>query len=276
MEIIGSTKLVGIIADPISHVRTPEVINHSMARQGLNVVCVPLHVRPKNLAALLKGLPGLANLQGLVVTIPYKEEIVAHCHELSETAELVGSVNAVRIDEPTGKLIGGNFDGEGMVSGILNQGHSLEGKRVLLVGAGGAGKSIAYAVCKQNPSELAIHNRSSARAATLVERLQALFPNVALSVNDGNASGFDVVINATSLGLQDSDALPINPETLTPGALVCDAVIRAGNTAFLSAAHTRGCSIHHGQHMIYGQIIQICKFIGIDLQDEHLARILGP
>ena len=276
MHISGQTQLIGIVADPIAHVKTPQVINHSAANQSLDLVCVPLHVRGANLCKVLLGISGIANLHGLVVTIPYKENIVEFCDELTDTAQQVGSVNAVRIDPENGRLIGGNFDGEGMLAGLHQQGHRLEGKRVLLVGAGGAGKSIAWSIAKQSPARLAIYNRSPARAEALLERLKTQFSDIDLSVSDGNAQSFDVIINATSLGLKDDDALPLDPGTLRAGALVCEAVMRSGDTALLTAARERGCRVHHGQHMIYGQIVQICRFLGVDLQHENVARILGP
>lgn len=276
MHISGQTQLIGIVADPIAHVKTPQVINHSAANQSLDLVCVPLHVRGANLRKVLLGISGIANLHGLVVTIPYKESIVEFCDELTDTAQQVGSVNAVRIDPENGRLIGGNFDGEGMLAGLHQQGHRLEGKRVLLVGAGGAGKSIAWSVAQQGPARLAIYNRSPARAEALLERLKTQFSDIDLSVSDGNAQSFDVIINATSLGLKDDDALPLDPGTLRAGALVCEAVMRSGDTALLTAARERGCRVHHGQHMIYGQIVQICRFLGVHLQHENVARILGP
>ena len=109
-----------------------------------------------------------------------------------------------------------------------------------------------------------------------MERLKTQFSDIDLSVSDGNAQSFDVIINATSLGLKDDDALPLDPGTLRAGALVCEAVMRSGDTALLTAARERGCRVHHGQHMIYGQIVQICRFLGVDLQHENVARILGP
>ncbi len=276
MHISGQTKLIGIVADPIAHVKTPQVINQSAANQGLDVACIPLHVKAQNLQKVLSGVAGIANLHGLVVTIPYKESIVEYCDELTDLARQIGSVNAVRIDPESGRLTGGNFDGEGLLAGLHQQGHSVYGKRVLLVGAGGAGKSIAWSIARQKPARLAIYNRSAARAEALLGRLKKQFPEVDLSISDGNAQGFDVIINATSLGLRDEDALPLDPGTLSADALVCEAVVRDGDTALLAAARLRGCRVHPGQHMIYGQIVQICRFLGVDLQQEQVARILGP
>ena len=97
MQIDGNTQLIGIIANPISHVRTPQLFNASVAKQGLNVVCLPLHVEANKLLPLLSGVPALNNLLGLIVTIPHKESVVAACGELTDTAKLVGSVNELKV-----------------------------------------------------------------------------------------------------------------------------------------------------------------------------------
>ncbi len=276
MNIDGTTALIGIIANPIAHVRTPQLFNESARRQGLNVVCLPFHVLNDNLEKMLNGVLGLSNLRGLIVTIPYKERVLKFCGALSEAAQIVGSVNALRVDHVNGSFVGGNFDGDGFVAGLHERGHLLRGKRVLMVGAGGAGKSIAYAVARELPSELVISNRSMERATGLVERLQPLTPQVAMRTDSNNPAGYDVVINATSLGLHDSDELPLPAEQLSPGTLVCEAVVRLGDTPLLAFARRRSCVLHHGQYMLYGQIIQISRFLGIDLMEEHVARILGP
>ena len=96
MEIDGTTRLVGIVADPIAHVRTPQLFNAAAAQQGLNAVCVPLHAAPAHLAPLLAGLAGCQNLAGLVVTIPHKEAVVALCGALTPAARLVGAANVLR------------------------------------------------------------------------------------------------------------------------------------------------------------------------------------
>ena len=276
MEITGHTNLVGIVANPVEHVRTPQLFNASVAQQGLDVSCVPFHVREPNLQKWLSGALGLSNLTGLIITIPYKEAVIEWCGELTDTAILVGSVNAMRRDESRGIWIGGNFDGDGFVAGLRSRGHQLEGKRVLLVGAGGAGKAMAYAIARSKPAELVIHNRAEQRAIDLVSRVNKALPEIKMSVGDNNPGGFDVVVNATSLGLKDGDALPIRMDRLESGTLICEAVMRDGNTPLLQAAFERGCVVHHGRHMLYGQIVEIAQFLGIPLRSESVVRMLGP
>jgi shikimate dehydrogenase len=276
MQIDGNTHLVGLIANPVSHVRTPQLFNASAANQGLNAVCVPFHVKPPQLKAWLNGVSTLQNLRGLVVTIPHKEAVAAACHKLTETAHLIGSVNAMRFDHGKGWWVGGNFDGDGFVAGLRGRGHSLAGKRVLQIGAGGAGKAMALAIARECPAELVVSNRSPDKAAELVDRLTNALPTTPIRMGDGNPEGFDVVVNATSLGLHDTDALPLSANGLRPGMLVCEAVIREGDTPLLKAARERGCDVHHGQWMLYGQIVKIARFLGIPLVPEFVDHILGP
>ncbi|AJG21792.1 shikimate dehydrogenase family protein [Cupriavidus basilensis] len=276
MQIDGNTQLVGIIAAPIAHVRTPQLFNASVARQGLNAVCVPFHVDAAQLQTFLAGAPAAQNLQGLVVTMPHKEAVVAICGELTDAARLLGSVNAMRFDRQKGFWVGGNFDGDGFVAGLRERGHSLSGKRVLQLGAGGAGKSMAYAMAREQPAELVIYNRSADKAEELAASLKAVLPTVSIRAGDNNPAGFDVVVNATALGLRDTDATPLPAEQLGAGTLVCEAVIRDGDTPLLKAARERGCAVHHGQWMLYGQIVEIARFLGVALAPEFVERILGP
>jgi shikimate dehydrogenase len=276
MNIDGTTQLIGIIANPIGHVRTPQLFNATASKQGLNVVCVPCHVPEDRVEAFLAGAAAARNFLGLIVTIPHKERVVDLCGDLTDAARLVGSVNAMRYDRGRQLWVGGNFDGDGFVAGLRERGHSLQGKRVLLVGAGGAGKSIGYAVGRANPAELVLHNRSEQRASEVVARLNRGVPNVVIRSGPADATCFDVVINATSLGLKDDDSLPLSADTLAPGTLVCEAVMRDVDTPLIRAARTRDCTIHHGHHMLYGQIVQMANFLGVPLEAQYVERTLGP
>ncbi|MGF6778676.1 shikimate dehydrogenase family protein [Paraburkholderia sp. GAS334] len=276
MQIDGNTQLVGIIASPIAHVRTPQLFNACVARQGLNAICVPLHVDAAELSVFLAGAKAARNLRGLVVTIPHKEAVLKACGELSETARLVGSVNAMRFDREKGHWVGANFDGDGFVAGLHERGHVLAGKRVLQVGAGGAGKSMAYAIAREQPAELVIHNRSADKAAELAAQLKKACPSVSIRSGDSDPAGFDVVVNATALGLRDADTMPVPTEQLSPGTLVCEVVVRDGDTDLLKAARERDCLLHQGQWMLYGQIVEIARFMGVPLEPRHVERMLGP
>jgi shikimate dehydrogenase len=271
MQIDGKTQVVGIVADPIAHVRTPQLFNAAAVQQGLNVVCVPLHASAQHLPQLLDGLAGCQNFAGLVVTIPHKEAVVSLCGELTPAARLVGAANTLRWDGVRGHWVGGNLDGDGFVAGLKERGHRLAGKRVLLLGTGGAGKAIAYAVGREHPAELVLSNRSMARAEEAVRRLAPALPGVALRTGAADASGFDVVINATALGLHEGDCAPLPVDTLGPGMLVCEAVMR--DTALLAAARACGAIEHPGYCMLYGQMVEIARFFGLAIEPCNVPRL---
>ena len=279
MQIDGHTQLVGIIGNPITQVRTPQLFNASVAKQGLNVVCLPLHVESAQLNTIVSVASAVKNMLGLIVTIPHKEAVVAACATLTDTARLVGSVNAMRFDHATKTWIGGNFDGDGFVAGLRERGHSLAGKRVLLLGAGGAGKAMAYAIAREQPAILKIFNRSFDKAAKLAERLKTALPAVEITACreiSTLSDDIDVGVNSTSLGLDDADPLPFPAERLRAGMLVCEAVVRDGGTALLKTAQANGCTVHHGQWMLYGQAVEIARFLGVPLTAECVDRALGP
>ncbi|MCE2518088.1 MAG: shikimate dehydrogenase, partial [Alphaproteobacteria bacterium] len=137
----GPTKLFGVIADPIDHVRAPMVFNPVFAERGIDAVMVPLHITPDDLELSIRGLAAMPNMGGICVTIPHKMTMARLCDELGLAAQLTGAVNAVRFED--GRLIGDNFDGEGFTAGLTGEGHSLNGANVVMIGAGGAARAIA-------------------------------------------------------------------------------------------------------------------------------------
>ncbi len=267
MEITGSTTVFAIAADPIAHVKTPQRLNALLRERGIDAVMVPFHVAAAGLPGLpglFAGLRGLANLGGLVVTVPHKESAAALCDALTPAAELIGAVNAVRVRD--GCLTGGNFDGLGFVAGLRGQGHDPAGRHVYLAGLGGAGKAIACAIAEAGPASLRLYNRSAAKAEAFAARLAQHFPGLAISLAGPRPESCDIAINATTLGLDDNDPLPFHfqLDALATGAVVADAVMRRVDTPLLRAAAARGCRTHPGLYMLEGQLTEIARFLGIE------------
>ncbi|WP_238880566.1 shikimate dehydrogenase family protein [Achromobacter xylosoxidans] len=250
MEITGSTTVFAIAADPIAHVKTPQRLNALLRERGIDAVMVPFHVTAAGLPGLFAGLRGLANLGGLVVTVPHKESAAALCDALTPAAELIGAVNAVRLRD--GCLTGGNFDGLGFVAGLRGQGHEPAGRHVYLAGLGGAGKAEAFAA-----------------------RLARHYPGLAISVAGPRPEACDIAINATTLGLDDNDPLPFQLDALAPGAVVADAVMSRVDTPLLRAAAARGCRTHPGLYMLEGQLTEIARFLGIEKPQQELLNALA-
>jgi shikimate dehydrogenase len=259
-SISGHTRLVVILAHPIGHVRTPSVMNAHFADIRRDAVLVPMHVAPEELAGVVQALRGVRNLGGIIVTVPHKEMIAGLCDRLTEPARLVGAVNAIR-READGSLTGGQFDGEGFVAGLRAAGHEVRGRRIWMAGAGGAAAGIGYAMLRHGVAALTIHNRTAARAEALVIRLGAACPGTAVAIGGPDPAGHDIVVNATSLGLEDTDALPIDPARLTPGMLVAEVIMQPAITRFLEAAASRGCPTHPGLPMLIQQIPILADFV---------------
>ncbi|MEO1089631.1 MAG: shikimate dehydrogenase [Pseudomonadota bacterium] len=260
IPITGRTRLYGVIADPITHVRACEVFNPLFRARGIDAVLVPLHVPVGEIGRAVAGFRSLANLFGILVTIPHKEEILAFVDEVGPQAELVGAANIVR-RESDGRLTAENFDGLGFVAGLRELGREVIDRRVLVVGAGGAGKAITCALAEARVGELVVANRDSGKAEALIARVRAAYPQVPIRFGDNDPRGFDLVVNATSLGLQAGDGLPFEVDCLGPGVVVADIVMKPERTALLVAAEARGCTIHYGRHMLDQQVPLMGRFL---------------
>lgn len=261
-QITGSTRLFGILADPIHHVQTPQRMNEYLGKLGYDGVLVPLHAKPGNLAQVVAGLRGLENLAGFVVTVPHKTAILALCDEASEITREIGAANVVR-RMPDGRLVAHMLDGEGFVGGLLSEGISVKGKTAYLAGAGGAANAIAFSLIQAGVDSLTIANRTSAKAEDLKQRILKLYPRAQVHVGTSDPSGHALVINATSLGLAEGDALPLDVQLLQPSQIVCEVIMQPKDTALLVAARQRGCRIHYGAPMLASQIALMAKCLGI-------------
>lgn len=258
--ITGTTRFVPLLAHPCRHVRTPGVFNADCAARGIDMVMAPLDVTPQMLAPTVAALRAVGNLAGFVVTIPHKTAIAALCDRLTGAAALIGACNIVR-READGSLTGGMFDGEGFVAGLRHQGHDPAGRRVLLVGAGGAASGVAHALVAAGAASLTIANRSADKAALLVDQLCSVFPQARLGIGPADPQGYDLVINGTSLGMHEGDTLPLDPDRLDPGTLVAEVVMQPDVTPLLRAAEARGLTIHKGLHMVERQVGLLVDFL---------------
>jgi len=261
--ITGTTRIFGIIADPIKQVRTPEVFNDYFKQNGIDAVLVPIHVGSDGLEQVVIGLKKIKNLGGFIVTVPHKTNIGSLCDAVDKAGEMVGAINTIR-REPDGRLIGNIFDGLGFVAGLRSQGYDPAGKKVLLLGAGGAAGAIAFALADSGVSYLSIANRTKEKAQQILDRVAARYPGLSLQSAEPDPEGYDLIINSTSLGMNPEDPLPIGvPENLTPEMIVADIIMKPETTLLLKTAKSRGCRIHYGRHMLDQQIKLMANFMGV-------------
>lgn len=263
LEIDGSTRLMPIIGDPIAQAKTPAAINAIFSKRGSNIACVPLHVPVQELGTVWAGLKGMSNIVGFSITIPHKTAAISLCDSLDPLVERVGAVNVVR-RERDGSFRGYQFDGKGFVRGLQLKKIEIANRTALIVGAGGAAVAIAFALVEAGVKSITISNRTTAKAQLIVDTVNADFGMPIAKVGPPQPAPNQLVINATSLGLNDYDALPLDPDLLHSGMTMAEVIAQPEITALLSAAADRGVEVHSGIHMIGGQVGLIA---------EHMAEI---
>jgi shikimate dehydrogenase len=194
--------------------------------------------------------------------MPHKVSAARLVDRLHPTAALVGAVNIVK-REPDGTLVGAMFDGVGFVDGLRAAGQDPSGRRSLLIGAGGAGRAIAFALAEAGVTDLTIANRTAVTAENLAVDVNTAYPTCTVVGGAADGHGYELVVNATSLGMHAGDALPLDPATMSPGTLVAEVVMRPDVTPLLRAAEERGCTAHRGRHMIDAQTRRTCAFLDL-------------
>jgi shikimate dehydrogenase len=255
----GRTRLYGIVGDPIEQVRSPEMFTAEFVKRGYPAILVPLHVLPARFDATLAGLMSLANLDGLVFTIPYKARAMGLAAQVGAQARVVGAINALarRAD---GRWRGEIFDGLGCVAGFKARGLGFAGKRVQLIGAGGAGSAVGVAVAAERPALLRLCDVDATRAETLAGKVRGMDPAIEVVVGPPRAEGVDILMNASPVGMLGDARLPLEVGTLPSSLVVFDAIVKPEQTPLLALAQRCGCTTVTGREMMRGQIARMTDF----------------
>lgn len=259
LPLTGRTALYAILGDPIAQVGSPGLFNAAFRKRGWSAVLVPMHVAAQDLAAVLAGLRRIANLRGLILTTPHKTAGLGYVDSHGPQARLARSINAIRCGHD-GRWHGENFDGLGCVAGLRAAGHELSGRKVLVVGTGGAGRAVAAAVAHQSPALLHLQDVDISRAEATRADLAKAFAGLAIEIGPADLEGFSVVINCTPLGMANTPGKAIDPTGLTAHTLVADLVIEPEMTALLIAAAAKGCVVQPGRRILEGQVDAVCAF----------------
>lgn len=252
LRVTGASQIMFILCDPVHHVRGTDILNQRMLSDGIDGVVVPVNVGAEDLGDTVTALRRIKNLSGFGVTIPHKIAVLTHLDGLTPEAERIGSVNFVR-REPDGSLIGTNVDGSGFVRGALDSGITLAGRRVLQLGAGGAGRAVAFSIAAAGPAELVIWNRTPERAEALAADVSAAVPGCVVRTGDNNPVGFDVLVNTTSAGMRGQPAAAVHLGQIRAGLAVAEIVISPAETPLLEAARAQGAVTSTGAGMLDAQ-----------------------
>ncbi len=261
----GSTDVYLILGDPVEQVLAPEIFNPLFAQFGHDAVLVPVQVAPENLHTFVKAAFLAKNIKGLWVTIPHKVPVLDVLDVCNDLARLAGAVNAVRRNTD-GTLEGGLFDGEGFVSSLNYFNIAYAEKKVLILGAGGAAAAIGASLVQPRMggavAEVAFFDPTSGKALEVALRLSAHHTPRVYSVNSSSPAGFDLVINASPLGLSTTDPLPCDVTMLEPQAVLLDIVMKNYPTPLVCAARARGLHAEPGFEMLLQQAHLYMDFFG--------------
>ncbi|MDG5975064.1 shikimate dehydrogenase [Hydrogenophaga taeniospiralis CCUG 15921] len=270
----GHTELIAHIGYPTHTFKSPMIYNPYFEHAGVNAVVVPMGCRPADYPVFLKSVFTLTNIRGALITMPHKVVTVGLLDEVTPNVTVAGACNAVRRLED-GRLLGDMFDGAGFVRGVMRKGLALDGARVLVVGSGGVGCAIAASLAGAGIGAITLFDVNTASAEALGQRLQAAYPAIEVTTGHNDPAGFDLVVNATPLGMKDGDPLPLDVSRLDARTFVGEVVMKTEMTAFLAAAQARGCRVQVGTDMLFEQIPAYLEFFGLPTASADLLRSLA-
>ena len=257
MKPSGSTKIVRLIGYPVEHSKSPLMHNAAFQSLGLDFVYVLLSVKAPDLKEAVTGLRA-SNVAGANVTIPYKEEVIKYLDEITPEAVFIGAVNTIHNRE--GKLMGYNTDGQGFITSLLTDGKiKLEGQKVFLIGAGGAGKAVAVKLAERGVERLVITDKIGERTESLVSRLQENIPDCPVYAVPMDSKEFaeaisesTLLINATPVGMNEGDPCVVDPDYLHKDLFIYDVVYNR-ETPLVREARKRGVKALGGIGMLIHQ-----------------------
>jgi shikimate dehydrogenase len=244
----GSTRLAAVIGHPIRHSLSPALYNAAFQALGLDWVFLAFDVAPGDGEAAVAAMRPLG-IEGLSVTMPHKEAAARAVDERSPVAERLGAVNSVAL-HPGGRLVGSNTDGSGLVDALrADEGFDPAGKRCLVLGAGGAGRAVVLALADAGAAEVVVWGRTAGRA----ESAAGLAGERGRAVETPYGVEFDLLVNATPVGMPDSPGLPVDPAEIRKGTVVVDLIYHPPVTPLLEAARERKAVAVNGLGMLIHQ-----------------------
>lgn len=262
MKIDGKTALYLVAGDPIGQVKSPGLYTDWCAANGINAIFVPFNIDAGQGRQVFAALRHVPNLAGLIVTIPFKPLAADYCQLLSPRARAAGAVNVIR-PIGDGKWSGDALDGVGCIAALLARGTPVNESTVQLVGAGGAGASVAAALAEAGAARLAVDDLDHRRADDLAKRLRREFPGVEVSTGRLEPKEVTIFVNASPAGMAEGDPLPIDPGDLGPGKLLVEMIMQPARTRLLVAAEAAGCAVVPGREVLEGQQAETLRFFNL-------------
>jgi shikimate dehydrogenase len=274
MNIDGHTELIAHIGYPTHSFKSPLIYNPYFEKEGINALVVPMGCQAEHYPAFLKSVFQLTNIRGALITMPHKVTTVDLLDLVSPSVKVAGACNAVKLDAQ-GRLVGDMFDGAGFVRGVQRKGFELNGKRAMVIGTGGVGSAIAASLAAEKIKAISLFDIEAAACEALAQRLVNEYPHIQVKTGSNDPDGHDLVVNATPMGMNEGDPLPLDVSRLAPETFVGEVVMRTEMTAFLQAAQKRGCRTQVGSDMLFEQIPAYLEYFGLQTTTAEVLRNLA-
>ena len=272
--ISGKTTLVAHLGYPTFAFKAPLIYNPWFEKNGIDAVVVPMGVQVPDYPDFFRTLFHLTNIRGALVTMPHKVTTIELVDELTPTARVAGAANAV-LRRDDGTLVGDQFDGAGFVRGVERKGFPLQGTKVLVVGNGGVGSPIAASLAAAGVASMSLFDPNAAASEGLGQRLKDAYPELEVVTGSKDPAGHDLVVNATPLGMNDDDPLPMDVDRIAPGTFVGEVVMKQEITPFLREARDKGCPIQVGKDMLFEMIPAYLEFFGFGAASPEELRAVA-
>jgi shikimate dehydrogenase len=259
--ISGKTTLIAHLGYPTEAFKAPMIYNPWFDRQGIDAVVVPMGVKPDDYPATLAALARFTNLRGALVTMPHKVTTLTLADEITPTARIAGACNAL-LRRADGSWLGDQFDGAGFVRSAERKGRRMQGASALVAGCGGVGSAIAASLAAAGVAQIGLYDSRAESADALAGRLKEHYPQLVVRTGSNDPAGFDIVVNATPVGMKDDDPLPLDIDRIGPQTFVGEVVMKSEYTPLLRAAKAKGCTVQVGSDMLFEMIPAYLEFFG--------------
>jgi shikimate dehydrogenase len=272
--ISGKTTLIAHIGYPTESFKAPMIYNPWFGSKGIDAVVVPMGVKAEHFEQSFDAIFRFTNLRGALITMPHKVAVVAKMDEVTPAVHIAGACNAV-LKRDDGTLLGDQFDGAGFVRGAQRKGVNFEGASVLVSGTGGVGSAIAASLAAAGVAELALFDLRAESAEALGARLRKHYPQMKVRTGANDPAGFDVVVNATPVGMKADDPMPFDVSRISPSTFVGEVVMKSEYTPLLQAALDKGCKVQLGTDMLFEMIPAYLEFFGFGTTTADELRALA-
>lgn len=272
--ITGRTRLIVHLGYPTESFKAPMIYNPWFEKKGIDVVVVPVGVEAANYAEVMKALFRTTNVLGALVTMPHKVTTTRLVDEITTTARIAGACNAI-LKRSDGSLLGDMFDGAGFVRGAERKGARIAGARALVTGCGGVGSAIAASLAAAGLAAIGLYDPAAASADGLADRLRTHYPKLQVTTGSNDPAGWDIVVNATPLGMKPGDPLPFDVARIAPTTFVGEVVMKEEYTPLLRAVMEKGCPVQVGTDMLFEQIPAYIEFFGLGTSTPEELRAVA-